>query len=99
MKRFLWMAAAVLVAAGTAFGGPKDLAVTYVKAPLNVPSILEKRLGLFDKAFAPQGGDGDLPGASGGSPADPGHGGGVRAGGPLSGGNLRAAGGGGRGWT
>mgnify|MGYP001107960155 FL=1 len=28
------------------------LAVTYVKAPLNIPSILERRLGLFDGAFS-----------------------------------------------
>ena len=56
MKRFLWvLLAAAVLAAGTAWAGPQDLAVTYVKAPLNVPSILEKRLGLFDKAFAPQG--------------------------------------------
>lgn len=29
----------------------KKLSVTYVASPLNVPSILEKRLGLIDKAF------------------------------------------------
>ncbi len=30
---------------------PKELAVTYVKSPLNIPSILEKRLGLLEKEF------------------------------------------------
>lgn len=32
---------------------PNVISITYVKAPLNVPSILEKRLGLFDKEFGP----------------------------------------------
>jgi sulfonate transport system substrate-binding protein len=30
---------------------PKSINITYVKAPLNVPSILEKRMGLFEKEF------------------------------------------------
>ncbi len=47
----------VLFLCAFAWAGPKEkeLAVTYVKAPLNVPSILEKRLGIFEKAFAPEG--------------------------------------------
>lgn len=46
---------AVILSALSAFAGPNDLAITYVKAPLNVPSIVEKRLGVFEKAFAPEG--------------------------------------------
>lgn len=33
----------------------KQIAITYVKAPLNVPSIVEKRLDLFEKEFESQG--------------------------------------------
>jgi sulfonate transport system substrate-binding protein len=33
----------------------KELAVTYVRAPLNIPSILEKRLGLLEEEFGPLG--------------------------------------------
>ena len=32
---------------------PKAVSITYVKAPLNVPSIIEKKLGSFEKEFAP----------------------------------------------
>lgn len=31
---------------------PKSISLTYVKAPLNVPSIVEKKLGLLEKEFA-----------------------------------------------
>ena len=31
---------------------PGEISITYVKAPLNVPSILEKKLASFDKEFA-----------------------------------------------
>lgn len=31
---------------------PKTITLTYVKAPLNVPSIVEKKLALFEKEFA-----------------------------------------------
>lgn len=31
---------------------PKSISITYVKAPLNVPSIIEKKLGTFEKEFA-----------------------------------------------
>lgn len=58
MKRFSLVLAlvAVVVLAGTAFAADvKEIAVTYVKAPLNVPSIVEKRLNLFEKEFAPLG--------------------------------------------
>lgn len=30
---------------------PKSISITYVKAPLNVPSIVEKKAGLFEKEF------------------------------------------------
>ena len=35
-----------------ATANPKSISLTYVKAPLNVPSIVEKKLGLFEKEFA-----------------------------------------------
>ncbi len=34
---------------------PESIGITYVKAPLNIPSILEKRLELFEKKFGPRG--------------------------------------------
>jgi sulfonate transport system substrate-binding protein len=34
---------------------PKAIYITYVKAPLNIPSIVEKRKGLFEKEFGPDG--------------------------------------------
>lgn len=34
---------------------PRSMNITYVKAPLNVPSIVEKRLGLFEKEFGKDG--------------------------------------------
>lgn len=34
---------------------PKTMNITYVKAPLNVPSIVEKKLGLFEKEFGKDG--------------------------------------------
>lgn len=36
-------------------GAGKTIAVTYVKSPLNVPSIVEKDQKIFEKAFAPMG--------------------------------------------
>ena len=30
---------------------PKDLHLTYVKSPLNIPSIIEKQNGIMEKAF------------------------------------------------
>ncbi len=35
-----------------AAANPKSISLTYVKAPLNVPSIVEKKLGLLEKEFA-----------------------------------------------
>jgi sulfonate transport system substrate-binding protein len=35
--------------------GKKPFAVTYVKSPLNIPSIVEKRLGLLEAEFGPLG--------------------------------------------
>ncbi len=59
MKRKLLLFLAItmiLVAAGTTLAADvKEIAVTYVKAPLNVPSIVEKRLDLFEKEFDPLG--------------------------------------------
>jgi sulfonate transport system substrate-binding protein len=54
---FIMAASLVLALCALAWAGPKEkeLAVTYVKAPLNVPSIMEKKLGIFEKAFAPEG--------------------------------------------
>lgn len=34
---------------------PKSITITYVKAPLNVPSIIEKKLSSFDQEFAKNG--------------------------------------------
>lgn len=34
---------------------PKAINITYVKAPLNVPSIVEKKLGVFEKEFSKDG--------------------------------------------
>lgn len=58
MKKFLMVFAVLLVSVlgGTALAADvEDIAVTYVKAPLNVPSIVEKRLDLFEKGFGPLG--------------------------------------------
>lgn len=38
--------------AGTQTAKPAEVHLTYVKAPLNIPSIVEKQEGLFEKAFA-----------------------------------------------
>ena len=35
-----------------AAANPKSISLTYVKAPLNMPSIVEKKLGLLEKEFA-----------------------------------------------
>jgi sulfonate transport system substrate-binding protein len=62
MKKFLsdvfvvflvFMCAAFL--AESAEAAQKTLGVTYVKSPLNIPSIIEKRLGLLEAAFSPLG--------------------------------------------
>lgn len=44
--------AAQPAASKPAVANPKAITLTYVKAPLNVPSIVEKKLGLFAKEFA-----------------------------------------------
>jgi sulfonate transport system substrate-binding protein len=54
-RGFILATSLVLALCALAWAGPKELAVTYVKAPLNVPSIMEKKLGIFEKAFAPEG--------------------------------------------
>jgi sulfonate transport system substrate-binding protein len=58
MKKWVigFLAFAFLLSAGfTALAGEKPFAVTYVKSPLNIPSIIEKRLGLLETEFGPLG--------------------------------------------
>ena len=52
-KIFLTIGAAVLLLMGGCGKEKKldELNITYVKSPLNVPSILEKNLNIFDKEF------------------------------------------------
>jgi sulfonate transport system substrate-binding protein len=45
----------VMVYAGASSAADKPFAVTYVKSPLNIPSIIEKRLGLLEAEFGPLG--------------------------------------------
>lgn len=56
-KIFLTMATAILFLIGGCGKEKtlKEINVTYVKSPLNVPSILEKNLNLFDKEFEKDG--------------------------------------------
>jgi sulfonate transport system substrate-binding protein len=49
------LAAALAAAALPAWAAEKPFAVTYVKSPLNIPSIIEKRLGLLEAEFGPLG--------------------------------------------
>ncbi len=54
MKKFIVTLALAVATATMAFqagAAEKTMAVTYVKSPLNVPSILQKELGLIEKAF------------------------------------------------
>ena len=59
MHRTKGFIAALLLAcafAGAAHAaGVKEIGVTYVKSPLNVPAIVEMKLGLFEKEFGPDG--------------------------------------------
>lgn len=61
MKRMILaiMVLALLVASGAALSSAsaeiRELNITYVKAPLNIPSIVQKRMELFEKEFGPQG--------------------------------------------
>lgn len=54
IRKSLWALIALAVFALPAAGADK-IALTYVKAPLNVPSIVERKLELFEKAFASEG--------------------------------------------
>jgi len=62
MKR-KWFFCLCVVAMASAFWAPDvpaaarvdKISITYVKLPLNVPAILAKRLGLFEKEFGPSG--------------------------------------------
>ncbi len=59
MKKFMLFSALVITAlflnVNAGYSANKELAVTYVKSPLNIPSILEKRLGLLEEEFSPLG--------------------------------------------
>lgn len=55
MSRFLALPLLLSLLFALPAGGAEQIALTYVKAPLNVPSIIEKKLELFEKAFAPEG--------------------------------------------
>ena len=59
MKRFFALGLGVIISlcllAAGAGAEEKLLAITYVKSPLNIPSILEKRLGLLEAEFGPLG--------------------------------------------
>ena len=59
MKKVLAFLFCVLVSlcplSADAEAADKELAITYVKSPLNIPSILEKRLGLLEAEFGPLG--------------------------------------------
>jgi sulfonate transport system substrate-binding protein len=52
---FLAFASILVFFALPALAGEKPFAVTYVKSPLNIPSIIEKRLGLLEAEFGPLG--------------------------------------------
>ena len=54
-KIILSLCALVLSVASSVGAEEKILAITYVKQPLNIPSILEKRLGFLEEAFTPLG--------------------------------------------
>ena len=60
MKRLVlaFMAFALLVGVDadiSAAADIKELNITYVKSPLNIPSIVQKRMELFEKEFGPAG--------------------------------------------
>lgn len=59
MKKFfarcLGVFASLCLMSAHAGAAEKGLAITYVKSPLNIPSILEKRLGLLEAEFGPLG--------------------------------------------
>ena len=58
MKKFVMLLALFVVMFGvssSADAADKELAVTYVKSPLNIPSIIEKRLWLLEEEFGPLG--------------------------------------------
>ena len=59
MKKVFALGLAVLMSlcllSAGAGAAEKPLAITYVKSPLNIPSILEKRLGLLEAEFGPLG--------------------------------------------
>ena len=55
MRKFLSLSLLLCLVSVLPAGAAEKIALTYVKAPLNVPSIVEKKLELFEKAFAPDG--------------------------------------------
>ncbi|ACZ18637.1 aliphatic sulfonates family ABC transporter, periplasmic ligand-binding protein [Thermanaerovibrio acidaminovorans DSM 6589] len=64
LSRIFWALCVALALVGGPVGrsmAGDRVNITYVKAPLNVPSIVERHLGLFEKAFAPLGYRVDFP--------------------------------------
>lgn len=55
MRKFLSLSLLLCLVSVLPAGAAEKIALTYVKAPLNVPSIVEKKLELFEKAFAADG--------------------------------------------
>lgn len=58
LKKIISFMSIVVLMIFTACGKEKkveDINITYVKSPLNIPSILEKKLGMFDKEFEKDG--------------------------------------------
>ncbi|QTX32418.1 NrtA/SsuA/CpmA family ABC transporter substrate-binding protein [Aminithiophilus ramosus] len=55
MRKLLSLSLLLCLVSVLPAGAAEKIALTYVKAPLNVPSIVEKKLELFEKAFAPDG--------------------------------------------
>jgi sulfonate transport system substrate-binding protein len=58
MRHIRFSAIALLLACAfptLASAAVKEIGVTYVKSPLNVPAIVEMKLGLFEKEFGPDG--------------------------------------------
>ncbi|MDY3868792.1 MAG: NrtA/SsuA/CpmA family ABC transporter substrate-binding protein [Pyramidobacter sp.] len=57
MRKCVLLAALLcaVVLCSPAAAAPKEISLTYIKPPLNVPSIVERRLGFFSRAFAPFG--------------------------------------------
>ena len=55
MKKLLVVFLSLMLACSAALAQGETVAITYVTAPLNIPSILEREYGIFDEALAPLG--------------------------------------------